>query len=103
MRSLPGWCGCWQKVLTDRGEDVDQHDLLIEHGRPMFAVRGKVQDIARSRETLLAFDGKADAALFDERDLLVRMGMHRCDGARRDPEAAHHQLVSPDDLPLDAF
>ena len=93
----------WEKFFPHRREGVDEHHFLFQHGRAVFDIRREIEHIARRDDALFAGDDVADTAALDHRDLLVRVRMHRRDDAGADAEAAHHQLLAPDHLPLDAL
>jgi hypothetical protein len=93
----------WQKVSARRGEDIDQDHLLIQHRRPVSAVRRKIERLARAGHNLLSVEKKEHAPAFDQGDLLMRVTMFRRDDSRREAQATEHQLLADDHLTFDPF
>src|SRR5262249_14546216 len=90
-----------QKILSDRREDIDQHDFLLEHRRPMRHAGSKMQDLARTDDSGRLANREPDAAFLDHRNLLVRMRMNGGVEMRPERQPTDHQLLSDDHLPPD--
>lgn len=67
----------------------------------MPAAGGKVQHIARLGNSFLVAHDEAHAAPLDYRDLFMRMLVSGRIHVRLKAQAANHELVSDDHLPLD--
>src|SRR6186713_307729 len=93
----------WQEVLSHRREDVDEHDLLVQHRRAVLDAAWQMQQIAGLEHAVVAFDGVAHATALDHRDLLVRMRVDRRHRMRGNAQAAHHDSIAEEELPFDAF
>jgi hypothetical protein len=93
----------FEKVLSQRRENIDQHNLFIQHSRAMPAAGREVQHIARLSNSFLVAYNEAHTASLYYRDLFVRMLVGRRVHVGLKAQAANHELVSDDHLPLDPF
>jgi len=69
----------------------------------MDTLRGKVQDIAGTRDALFAFDQETDPASHHQRHLFVRVRVLRRNQKRCETKPADHHLFTDKHLPFDAL
>jgi hypothetical protein len=93
----------FEKVLSQRRENINKHYLFIEHSRAMPAAGWKVQHVARLGNSLLITNDEAHTSTLDDSYLFVRMLVSRRVHMRLEAQAANHQLRSDDHLSLDTF
>ena len=87
--------GALRKLFAARREDVEQHDFLVEHGRPMPEAARKIENVAGAKRPVSAVaEHKADAALLDDRHLFVNVVVRRGRDSWRKGQAADHQRVA---------
>ena len=88
----------FEEILSQRREDVYQHDLFVEHCRAVPATGRKVQNVARLRDPFLAVplvpNDETHASTFDQCDLLVRMIVRWRDDVWLESQTADHQLFT---------
>jgi len=93
----------FEKVLSQRRENINQHDLFIQHSRAVPAAWRKVQNVAGLSNSLLVAYNEAHTATLDYGDLFVRMLVSRRVHVWLEAQTANHEMVSDDHLPLDPF
>jgi hypothetical protein len=92
-----------QEVLTQWGEDVNQHYFFIHHRCAMPAIRREVEYIAGCCDLLVALDKESHFSAFDDRHLLVRMIVFRGHEKWLETKATDHHPVTYKHLSLDSI